>query len=60
MKSTPILYCQFEPHLYCNPSKCSLLKCPKVQKELGMPIERLYELGLKDRPKQDLPNQPTN
>jgi len=48
------LYCIYETHQPCNPAKCALLKCVRVQKESGYTIEKLYELGVKERPKQEV------
>jgi len=54
--SNEITYCMYESHLICNPKMCSLLKCPRVQKSLGYSLDRLYELGVKERPRSDLQN----
>ena len=51
--SEQITYCIYVSHLLCNPKKCALLKCPKVQASTGYPIEKLYELGEKERPRSE-------
>lgn len=51
--SDQIIYCIYESHLPCNPKKCALLKCAKVQASTGYPIEKLYELGVKERPRSE-------
>ena len=51
--SEQFTYCIYVSHLLCNPKKCALLKCPKVQASTGYPIEKLYELGVKERPRSE-------
>ena len=51
--SDQIIYCIYESHLPCNPKKCALLKCAKVQREMGYSIEKLYEWGVKERPRTE-------
>jgi len=45
-------YCIYEAHLVCSPDMCSIAKCPIWQKHRNIPLEKLYELGLKERPVQ--------
>ena len=47
-------YCIYEKHLVCDPQLCSLAKCIVFQKHRNIPLEKLYELGLKDRPVQQV------
>lgn len=45
-------YCIYEAHFVCSPDMCSIAKCPVYQKAHNMPLDKLYELGLKERPVQ--------
>lgn len=45
-------YCIYEAHFVCAPDMCSIAKCPVYQKAHNMPLDKLYELGLKERPVQ--------
>jgi len=45
-------YCIYEAHFVCAPDMCSLAKCPIWQKHRNMSLDKLYELGLKERPVQ--------
>lgn len=53
MNNNTVTYCIYVSHLLCNPKKCALLKCAKVQREMGYSIEKLYEWGVKERPRTE-------
>lgn len=49
-KQTSCLYSARNP---CTPKFCTVLKCQVLQAHLGMSMEEIYALGLRDRPKSN-------